>query len=119
MTKKFKQGDKVYMAYDPTISAIVTDVCYEGKYDYYVRKNDSEFTTGCYECDLLDVKTAFLTELQALLRKYDAEIYDGDMYYITIDIDANSRNKQEINYPLYKMDKYCLDADNIMNFDKE
>lgn len=66
-----------------------------------------------------DRKTAFLTELQSSLRKYDAEIYDGENYYITIEIDANSEDRQKLHYPVYKMDKLWLDADNIMEFDKE
>lgn len=64
MTKnKFNVWEKVYMAYDPTISAVVTDVCDEGKYDYYVKEDGAEITEGCAECELLDAKTAFLTRL--------------------------------------------------------
>lgn len=131
MTKnEFKQGDRVR---------------FTGDYDHYVEstleKGDEYAVTyvdSVGNCDLsvpctaysinaedlelvepLDRRTAFLSELSELLRKYDAEIHDGEMYYISIDIDANSENKQEINYNLSEMDKWWLDADNIMDFDKE
>ena len=115
----FKVGDKVYMAYDPTISAIIENVNDDYKHPYTVRENGAKFTQGCSELDIIDAKTAFLTRLKSLLREFDAEIHDGEMYYISIDVDANSENRQEINYPLYEMDKCWLDADTIMDFDKE
>lgn len=122
MTKnEFKQGDRVAVE-DAKYSGIVTAVCDMG---CKVRFADGEelffLNELLHHSDLPDYdrKTAFLTELQALLRKYDAEIHDGEMYYISIDIDANSENKQEINYNLSEMDKWWLDADNIMDFDKE
>ena len=128
MTNKynFKVGDKVYMAYDPTISAIVTDVCYEGKYDYYVREDGSTFTTGCGECELLDVKTAFLTRLQSLMREFDAEICyrEGDC---ELHIDLGDGNRFDrisylFEYPDYDINdvgRLNLTADNIMDFEKE
>ena len=111
----FKAGDKVYMAYDPTISAIVTDVCHEGKYDYYVKEDGSEFTTGCAEYELLDAKTAFLTRLQSLLREFDARIYDDECRGI-IDLGVHSGKSERIKYSDFDWE---LNADNIMDFDKE
>ena len=117
----FKVGDKVYMAYDPTISAIVTDVCHEGKYDYYVKKDGSEFTTGCQEYELLDAKTAFLTRLQSLLREFDAKICGGlsdiseqDVVFILIG------GNDKVKYLNGDTDTYAhINADNIMDSDKE
>lgn len=113
--RNFKVGDKVYMAYDPTISAIVTDVCHESKYDYYVKEDGSEFTTGYHEYELLDVKTAFLTRLQSLLKEFDAEIVfhcDNKQETIATSIIVG---KSEIR----RNEVYGVTADNIMDFDKE
>ena len=115
----FKVGDKVYMAYDPTISAIIENVDDDYKHPYTVRESGAKFTQGCNELDIIDAKTAFLTRLQSLLREFDAEIHDGEDYWITLEIDANNENRQKIHYPVYKMDKFWLDADNIMDFDKD
>ena len=110
----FKVGDKVYMAYDPTISAIVTDVCHEGKCDYYVKEDGSEFTTGYHEYELLDVKTAFLSRLQSLLKEFDAEIGDSGIRFL---------KGMEITFgtdtPRIRYNHCTINADNIMDFDKE
>lgn len=100
MTKEFKIGDKVYMAYDPTISAIVEDVVDDWKHPYYVREDGSEFVTGCNELDLIDAKTAFLLRLQSLLREFDADIRDGEDYYIGFEIDRSSDKRQTIHCSL-------------------
>lgn len=114
--KNFKVGDKVRI-HDGKEIYTITEIR-NGLY----RLSDGKGLWGDMYLNLAepyDRKTAFLRELQALLRKYDAEIYDGEMYYISIDIDANSENTQSINYPLSEMDKWWLDTDNIMDFDKE
>ena len=112
----FKVGDRVYVAYDPTISAIVTDVCHEAKYDYYVKENGSEFTTGCHEYELLDAKTAFLTRLQSLLREFEARINDHDGYKLYIDFGIHGEGSERI---VYSDTEGEITADNIMDFDKE
>lgn len=69
----------------------------------------------------LDRKTAFLRELQALMRKYDAEICGGlsdiseeDVVFILVD------NKDKVKYLNGTSDTYAhITADNIMDFDKE
>lgn len=61
-------------------------------------------------------RTAFLTELQALLRKYDARIYDEDEYKVIIDLGIHCNKGERIE---------CMgtdgeiNADNIMDFDKD
>ena len=66
----------------------------------------------------LDRRTAFLTELQALLRKYDAHIEPcGD------EIEGLSIVLKDNEEVYYKMGEFSpmrnLTADNIMDFDKE
>ena len=64
----------------------------------------------------LDRRTAFLSELQALLRKYDARIYDEDEYKVIIDLDIHCEKSERIE---------CMgtdgeiNADNIMDFEEE
>ena len=64
----------------------------------------------------LDRRTAFLTRLQSLLREFDARIYDEDEYKVIIDLGIHSNKGERIE---------CMgtdgevNADNIMDFDKE
>lgn len=120
---KYKVGDKVYLVHEPTISAIVTEVCHEGKYDYYVKPEEDGFESGWQEYELLDAKTAFLTRLQSLLREFDASIsvyaegsYCGDdiksvSVFITV-------GDEYFEYDVTDCD-VVINADNIMDFDKE
>ena len=115
----FKVGDKVYMTYDPTISAIVTDVCDEGKYDYYVKEDGSGYTAGCHEYELLDAKTAFLTRLQSLLKEHNATIqaYMSGVDTMGLCIYFADENVAEADYK--QNDTICeITADSIMDFDK-
>jgi hypothetical protein len=67
------------------------------------------------DVDRIDNKDAFLFEMQALLRKYDASVYVGfdqsdEVYTTTIAVGEDS-----VKYPCT-----CgIDADNIMDYDKE
>lgn len=69
-----------------------------------------------------DRKTAFLTELQALLRKYDARIYDHDDYKLYVEIDHH-RDKNVGFDNLFRIEYSDtngeINADNVMDFDKE
>ena len=69
-----------------------------------------------------DRRTAFLTELQALLRKYDARIYDHDDYKLYVEIDHH-RDKNVGFDNLFRIEYSDtngeLNADNVMDFDKE
>ena len=112
---KYKVGDKVYLAHDPTISAIVTEVCQEGKYDYYVKPEEDGFESGWQEYELLDAKTAFLTRLQSLLREFDAEI-EINPYYETAACLSLWLNKE---CAFKNKEARMITADNIMSFDKE
>lgn len=66
------------------------------------------------DVDRIDNKDAFLFEMQALLRKYDASVYVGfdqsdEVYTTTIAVGEDS-----VKYPYT-----CgIDADNIMDYDK-
>ena len=112
----FKVGDKVYMAYDPTISAIIENVDDDYKHPYTIRENGAEFTQGCNELDIIDAKTAFLTRLQSLMREFDARIYDHDDYRLYIDLGIHGEGFERI---VYSDTEGEVDADNIMGFDKE
>ena len=110
----FKMGDKVYMAYDPTISAIIENVNDDYKHPYTVRENGAKFTQGCNELDIIDAKTAFLTRLQSLLREFDAEIGDSGIRFL---------EGMEITFgdetPCVRYKHCTINAYNIMDFDKE
>lgn len=81
----------------------------------------SDTNFDCSNCKLADYdpKTAFIEELSELLRKYDARIYDAEEYYIGFKIGANSDNMQEIHCNLCDMRVMYLDADNILDYEKE
>lgn len=55
-----------------------------------------------------------LQGLQILLRKYDACIYDGGLYYLFIETDRHGHTSQRIGFPAYMMENNALDAENIM-----
>ena len=63
----------------------------------------------------MDHKTdGFLQELQILLRKYDACIYDGGLYCLFMETDRHGHTSQRIGFPAYMMGNNALDAENIM-----
>lgn len=65
--------------------------------------------------ELIDPKTAFLTELKELLAKYDASFEFYDVYDMSIMV-----GKEEIKLGwLNKENAPSITADNIMNYDKE
>ena len=69
-----------------------------------------------------DRKTAFLRELQALLRKFDARIYDHDDYKLYVEIDHHRDEKTGFDNLVrieYSDTNGELNADNIMDFDKD
>ena len=68
------------------------------------------------EVELIDPKTAFLTELKELLEKYDASIYAGGYDADGIGLNIGSDN---VYYTTnYNFGDY-ITASNIMDFDKE
>lgn len=67
-----------------------------------------------------DRKTAFLSELQALLRKYDATIYGGLSETHNDDVIFVSIGDDDIAYRNGCGEEYAnITPDNIMDFDKE
>lgn len=62
-------------------------------------------------------KTAFLSELKALLEKYNASIYDYEQYKLCVDFD----NGDSISWYWGNKtpQKSMLTADNIMDYEKE
>lgn len=115
MTKnEFKVGDKVMFKGNGE-SHVIIGINDEGLY----RVSGS---CGCFGAQYLehyDRKTAFLTELQELLRKYDARIYDGDLYAIHIEIGYHDTKSEQADYLFYQSGNDEINADNIMDFDKE
>ena len=123
--QNFKVGDKVrskvaIFAIPAGVSGVVAAICHDGRYK--VRLDGEKEWHGWYAgkdlelVESFDRKTAFLRELQALLRKYDAHIepcgYEIEGLSIVI------KDNEEI---YYKMDDFSpmknLTADNIMDFD--
>lgn len=119
MTKnEYKVGDRVrHLGYN--LCGIITDFLGEGFVK--VRAIDEEVfsTWDINNLELCDRKTAFLRELQALLRMYDARIYDGELYAIHIEVGYHSTKSEKADYLFYKSDNDEINADNIMDFDKE
>lgn len=74
--------------------------------------------------ELIDCKTAFLSELKGLLEKYDAKIsaysvgYDGELD-LTFDV-GNCEVLYSEDNPIFKGHSvHTITADNIMDYDKE
>ena len=112
----FKKGDRVRLKGDDAFIGTIVDV---GLYsaDIIWDCDPNEIYLQAFDCiEHIDRRTAFLTELQALLRKYDARIYDEDEYKVIIDLGIHSNKGERIE---------CMGtdgevtADNIMDFDKE
>lgn len=115
---KFNIGDWVVVKLEDTqFTGIISNKTELG---YEVKDNNNyyQFVLGQY-LERIDPKTAFLHDLSELLRRYDAEIHDGECYYIGFEIGANSDNSQTIHCELSKTDELCITPDNIMNFDKD
>lgn len=129
---EFKQGDKVATTkcYDIAINGYSTTIPI-GEVGVIEDMNDNElyvyFSGYCVYLTLpisevepiqpLDRRTAFLAELQALLRKYDAEIEVEQTGYdsipnIVLYADGGKGSA-------YYSARAGLTADNIMDFDKE
>lgn len=82
------------------------------------------FVTDLTKVTKIDPKTAFLTELKALLTKYNAEIVaskwqkDADTIKPLMQIDI--KDEKSITYENEYHNEYVyLNASNIMDFDKE
>ena len=84
----------------------------------------SVWVTDVELAEPIDPKTAFLTELSELLRKYDAKIdagcmgYDSDNPYINIALGDNA-DIEWTDSDFYNKDfRFPLTADNVLNYDK-
>lgn len=126
MTKnEFKIGDKVRIKNHPLVNpdyvGRICEVASVSEGACVTFKNcDSYWHTEVLELvEPLDPKTAFLTELQELLRRYDARIYDGELYSIHIEVGYHSTKSEQADYLFYESDNDEINADNIMEFDKE
>lgn len=118
--KKFKVGDRVRYKNRDAISKVVIAK------DGWVAIDTPVMTAeSCpvEDVEKIDTKDAFLFELQALLRKYDAEIeaYIGeddetykDKAYMCIQVGSDMAY-----YEGEDLMNFNLSADNIMDYDKE
>lgn len=88
---------------------------------YHVRMQDGrELKVLESNCKLADYipKTAFLTEMQALLKRYNAYIFPCGYEVDGLSIVIN--DKYEIHYNMYEWSTmHDLSADNIFNYEKE
>lgn len=127
----FKVGDKVATTQSYTLSVYGQDVTIpigeegivqevsDNTIDVYFAGYYTLLTIPILNLDPikpLDRKTSFLRELQALLRKYDARIYDHDDYRLYIDLNIHGEGFERI---VYSDTEGEVNADNIMDFDKE
>ncbi|MDE5886704.1 MAG: hypothetical protein K2H46_03850 [Muribaculaceae bacterium] len=121
--QNFKVGDKVrskvaIFAIPAGISGVVVAIAHDGRYK--VRLDGEKEWHGWYagkDLELIesfDRKTAFLRELQALLRKYDARIEP----YFSVGAGISSIDLYLGNDCVESWDR-SVNADNIMDFDKE
>lgn len=119
-----KSGDYVRLKVNGKVSKVV------------IAKDDCEMiaidearmfatTTFIKDVERIDPKTAFLTELAELLRKYDAKIdlgfagHDGENPYINITL-GNNGDVEWTDSDFYNKDfRFPLTADNVFNYDKE
>lgn len=124
--KDFKIGDRVRDVSVTRRFGTITSVNHYGDPDCLVVLFDDDEEGVCYVKDLEifpDPKTAFLTEMQSLLRKYDAKIHvwagdDGDKVLI-----FELKDNIDICYPNEWLNDYKFEfpitPDNIFNYDKE
>lgn len=91
----FKVGDKVKIEIPGLID--IGEIIGENAIGGYNVKCGENYHYGVSEAYLkltsLDRRTAFLIELQALLRKYDARICDHDDYKLYVEIDHHRDKK--------------------------
>lgn len=118
MTKnEIKAGDRVRIEIPGIIDIGV--VISKDTYGYNVKCGENYHYGVCGEYlkpTSLDRKTAFLSELRALLRRYDALIYEHSEYRLYIDLDIHGDGFERI---VYSYTEGEINADNIMDFDKE
>ena len=109
----FKVGDRAYI----NNNGICTIVGIDDKKWFPVEIERADGSRSRFGRDSLeDVKTAFLTRLGALLKEFDARIYDHDDYRLYIDLVIHGDMSERI---VYSDTEGEIDADNIMDFDKE
>ena len=107
----FKVGDKVTLANDTNAVGIIR---YVGKEMCIVDFGMGDSTVGYKDIQPLDRRTAFLTRLRSLLREFDAEIGDSGIRFL---------KGMEITFgtdtPRIRYNHCTINADNILDFDKE
>ncbi len=129
--KQFKVGDRVrmkrtvcfdYITFEKgCVGEVVSDETDRGTC-FVLMKNAENGTVISHfistsNLELIDNKTAFLSELKGLLEKYGACIYDYEQYKLIIDFDnGDSVSWYWGNKPIREC---ALTADNIMDYDKE
>lgn len=114
MEKKFNVGDRVRSKFYGIVGTII-DVDKDG----YIINPDhlDEMWIAEDDAERYDRKTAFLSELKELLKKYGANIYDYEQYKLIIDFDnGDSVSWYWGNKPIREC---ALTPDNIMDYDKE
>lgn len=116
-TNEFKIGDRV-ASEDAKYSGIVTTVDDMGCKVHFADGEELYFLKDILHHSGLpdyDRKTAFLTELQALLRKYDAEI----VFHCDYDLHTLSTSIIVGGCELRRNEVYGVCPINIMDFNKE
>lgn len=111
--QNFKKGDIVRVKCTD-IEDVVIDVLDNNVF----LKNNGYWSVNVIELvEPTDRRTAFLRKLGALLREFDARIYDNDYYRVYIDLGIHdSLNPME--RIVFTDTEGEITADNIMDFDK-
>lgn len=110
MKKKFKVGDFVRRILSGEIVKIEVI-----KEDWIAYREARLMTGACpmEEVELVDPKTAFLSELKGLLEKYGAELGDSGMYEVE-GMEVTFDNGSRVRY------KHCtINALNVMDYEKD
>lgn len=114
MTKnEIKKGDYIRVKGDSSIYEVLANAT-----NVITYKDHVIYASSCKKSNAIkvDSKTAFLTRLGALLKEFDARIYDHDDYRLYIDLGIHREGFERI---VYSDTEGEVNADNIMDFDKE
>jgi hypothetical protein len=117
MDKKFEIGDRVRSKFYGVVGTIM-----EIDTDGYILKPDTDDDMWIADTDVepYDPKTAFLSDLAAVLRKHNAEIIGGgfDGYGDYLQVRLGNESPFDVGED-NQYDGVVLTADNIMDYEKE
>lgn len=111
---KFEKGDYV-RENDGTIGRVL-DV--EGE-SLCVCGGEHMYIYGAENFTSISAKEAFISRLQSLLREFDAEIRDYEEYMVQVVFSKGKGGYISWDLTDKSYEDACVNADNIMDYDKE